>query len=401
MLNYMRKTFRIWWQKPRVASDFSVEREVTFLELFYDLVFVVIIAEVAHHLTYHLSWGGLAEFGLMMLFVLWAWLNGTLYHILHGNNDISMRIFTFLQMFLVGAMTVFVGELFSDGAAGFAIVFALFQVLFAALWYRTGYHDSEHRAVSNPYAAVYALSATAMFWSATLENSQTVLVLSIVIGVNLLMPAFTYFNRSSRQAAITATQGTSDGVERMGLITIVALGEVVVSSINGVNDLSSFTLRAGIVGSLGIFIAIAMWWFYFDFISRRLPKKGFWNNQLFIYFHIPLIAAIAASGGVLRDMISHNDDLLESTTRWIFVLAVAVVVFASAFTMRTVNQHTKTLQKYADKGSLIAMLCAVIILTLGSFNLGHIGLLAAVSVVLILPVFYGVGAWIRSQNSSQ
>ena len=151
----LRKNFRIWWQKPRVASDFSQEREVSFLELFYDLVYVVVIAEVAHHLTYHLSWSGLAEFSLMMVFVMWAWLNGMFYHSLHGSNDVSMRVFTFMQMILVGGMVVFIGDMFTDGAAGFAVVFALFQLLFAGLWFRTGYHDPGHRSVANSYSYIY------------------------------------------------------------------------------------------------------------------------------------------------------------------------------------------------------------------------------------------------------
>jgi len=39
---------------------------------------------------------GLASFALLFVIVWWSWLNGTNYHELHGNNDVSTRVFTFL-----------------------------------------------------------------------------------------------------------------------------------------------------------------------------------------------------------------------------------------------------------------------------------------------------------------
>ena len=44
----LRRSFRIWWQPPRRLTDREAERQVTFLELFYDLVYAVLIAELAH-----------------------------------------------------------------------------------------------------------------------------------------------------------------------------------------------------------------------------------------------------------------------------------------------------------------------------------------------------------------
>jgi len=43
-----RIRFRRWWQPPHPASNGPEERRITFLELFYDLVYVVIIAELSH-----------------------------------------------------------------------------------------------------------------------------------------------------------------------------------------------------------------------------------------------------------------------------------------------------------------------------------------------------------------
>ena len=50
-----RNSFRKWWQPPRKASERELDRSVTFLELFYDLVYVVLIAQLSHALAAHLS----------------------------------------------------------------------------------------------------------------------------------------------------------------------------------------------------------------------------------------------------------------------------------------------------------------------------------------------------------
>jgi low temperature requirement protein LtrA len=54
-MNSIRQNFRLWWQPPRRASERDMHRHVAFLELFYDLVYVVIIAELSHALSSHIN----------------------------------------------------------------------------------------------------------------------------------------------------------------------------------------------------------------------------------------------------------------------------------------------------------------------------------------------------------
>jgi low temperature requirement protein LtrA len=91
---------------------------VTFLELFFDLVFVVVIAQLAQQLAAHPSWSGVGWFVLLFYAVWSSWINGTLYYDLHGTNDVSVRMFTFLQMLAVAVMAVFVRDVPGDGAPG-------------------------------------------------------------------------------------------------------------------------------------------------------------------------------------------------------------------------------------------------------------------------------------------
>lgn len=96
--------------------DREEERSVTFLELFYDLVYVAIIAELAHTLATDVTLAAVAGFAFLFVIVWWAWFNGITYHDLHGNNDIRARVFTFLQMLTVAAMAVFAHNALADPA---------------------------------------------------------------------------------------------------------------------------------------------------------------------------------------------------------------------------------------------------------------------------------------------
>jgi low temperature requirement protein LtrA len=174
----LRASFRTWWQPPRRLIDREAERRVTFLELFYDLVYVVLIAELAHALAGHVDLAGLVSYAFLFIIVWWAWLNGTMYHDPHGNNDIRTRVFTFLQMFTVASMAVFAHNALGEGSAGFALSYAAFQLILTFLWWRTGVHDPDHRPLSQPYVLAF-LVTTLLFVVSVFADARAFLPVGI------------------------------------------------------------------------------------------------------------------------------------------------------------------------------------------------------------------------------
>jgi low temperature requirement protein LtrA len=59
---------RRFWRPPRAHGEIIEDRSVSFLELFYDLVFVVVIARASHTLAHHVSWRGLGEYVVISTF---------------------------------------------------------------------------------------------------------------------------------------------------------------------------------------------------------------------------------------------------------------------------------------------------------------------------------------------
>ena len=97
------------------------DRSVGFIELFYDLVYGVVIARAAHHLAEHLSWRGVGEFAVVFGMIWLAWLNGTLYQDFHGREDGRSRTYVFLQMGILAVLAVPTAEADGESGQGFAI----------------------------------------------------------------------------------------------------------------------------------------------------------------------------------------------------------------------------------------------------------------------------------------
>ncbi len=100
------------WQRPilRTDEEQGLEQKATWLELFYDLVFVVVIAELAHTLSEEINLVSLGTFTFLFIPIWWVWIGVTFYNERFKSNDVSYRLFLFLQMIPVAAMAVFADD---------------------------------------------------------------------------------------------------------------------------------------------------------------------------------------------------------------------------------------------------------------------------------------------------
>ncbi|MBK8900263.1 MAG: low temperature requirement protein A [Anaerolineaceae bacterium] len=85
----------------RAHGDTIVGRAVVFIELFCDLIYVVLIAQAAHTLADDVTWAAFGKFAVIFGLIWLAWANGTIYQDLHGSEDIRSRTFIFLQMLIL------------------------------------------------------------------------------------------------------------------------------------------------------------------------------------------------------------------------------------------------------------------------------------------------------------
>jgi low temperature requirement protein LtrA len=389
-----QSTFRRLWRPPGRYADRSTDRRVSFLELFFDLVFVVVISQLGHHLATHTSWAGVGWFVFLFYAVWSSWLNGTLYYDLHTTNDVSVRVFTFAQMLSVALMAVFIGDVPGDGTDGFALAYAANTLLLVILWFRTGLHDPAHRPGSVPYSIGYLVAAFLFAASAAVEGPATYWMWAIALACEVLgfvigMHRWTPPETQRSDARIVTTPSL---IERMGLFVIIVLGEVIVGAVAGMADLDPLDATGIVIGVLGVLVAIGLWWIYFDLASHREPVPR--RTQLWLYLHFPLVVAIAAGGAGVLNTIGHEANAVPDEVRWLLAGSLAAALVSIALITATLRIRAEAPELYRTV-DVVLLACAVLCLGVGLTDWGAKGSLTALVLLLLAPIAVGLVVWLK------
>jgi low temperature requirement protein LtrA len=354
------------------------EERVTPLELFFDLVFVLALTQCTALMAAKPTWEGVAQ-GLLVIGVLWwswggyAWLTSVL------NPDegvVRIAIFAAMAALLVAALCV--PEAFDDAAFLFVAAYAVVRIA---------------------HIVLFAIPSRG---DAALRASVTALAMSSAIGVGLLLAAS--FADGLVQGALWALALTLDmagpfffGVEgwklapahfaeRHGLIVILALGEPIVAI--GVGSDIGVGPGVAVAAVLGIVVAAALWWLYFDVVAlvaqRRLARaaRGREQNAMardsYSYLHFPMVAGIVLVAVGMKKTLEHVDEPLKLVPAVTLFGGSALYLLAHvAFRLR--NVHTLNRQRLLTAVILVALLP----IALEVPSLAALGLLAALLAALI------------------
>lgn len=388
---------RIWWQKPKRYANQEFDRKVSYLELFYDLIYVAMIAQLSHKLAIDVSWASFGKFTFLFTAVWWGWFNGAMYHDLHGNDDIKTRIITFVQMFTVAGMAVFVHNAFLDGAIGFSITYSVYLSIIMVLWYRTGVHDPNHRPLATPYSVFYLISIILMLLSIFVEPPVRFYLWYMSLFVIVTIPlSLTLLARKIPQVKvqISNSNGLSPSiVERFGLLTIIVLGEVVVGVVNGLISHHHLNLMTGLVGFLAMSMAVGIWWVYFDFIANQEPQNVRMLESAWGYLHLPLTLGITVVGAATLNIVTDGDNA-NQVVRLLLAAGISIVYLTIATMFFTVKKQEDT-RLFNRVGQFVTTLAGILSITLYFLPIQTHTLLFWLDITMLAPVYFGFRVWIK------
>jgi low temperature requirement protein LtrA len=267
------------------------EQRVTPLELFFDLVFVFALTQVTALMSAMPTWEGIAR-GMLILSALWwawgayAWLTN---YIAADEGRERLLMFASMAAMLVAALAV--PGAFEDDGVLFGCAYALVRWLHIFIFAEANEDVDAAEAIRR--LARTAIPGPALLIAAGFVDGPWEYVLWVVaLAIDFAGP-FVFGVRGFR---------VSPGhfAERHGLIVIIALGESIVAVGVGAQGLE---LDAGMIAAavLGIAIAAALWWAYFDVVAlvaeRRFRRStGDARNRhardSYSYLHLPMIAGI-------------------------------------------------------------------------------------------------------------
>lgn len=141
------------WQLPllRKEGEENKHRPVTWLELFFDLFFVVVIGSLTHELATDMSIIGIKNFVIGFIPVWWIWIGTAFYNERFETEGIENRVFTFLLMIPVAGLAVFSPDATGENLKYFLFAYAMARTIIIFLWARAGHNNLLFRRTSNIY----------------------------------------------------------------------------------------------------------------------------------------------------------------------------------------------------------------------------------------------------------
>jgi low temperature requirement protein LtrA len=377
------------WQPPRLrtAEENEKERRATWLELFYDLVFVAAIAEVAHNLNEHVSLAGFLGYMLLFVPIWWSWIGATFYATRFDTDDLGHRLLTLLQMIAIAVLAVNVHYGLGKTSDGFALSYITVRCILIFQYLMAGYFVVAARKLTTWYVTGFSIAAA--IW--LISIFVPIPLRFWLWGLGFIIDFGTPLTAGKLVAKVPPS--FSHIPERLGLFTIIVLGEAVIAVVNGVSQLQ-WGFASATVAVLGMIVAFSLWWIYFDSVDGSpLRAMGIGNMKIgltWLYCHLPLAIGIAATGvGVEHIVVSSKTaGALPSNERWLICGAVAICLTALAVihlitcTLGT-QRHRKILAAYRLGSAAFILVIAIAGVALSSIAVaGLVALACAVQVVV-------------------
>jgi low temperature requirement protein LtrA len=368
-------TRRPWLRPPQLRTlDDQGERHATWLELFFDLVFVISIAEVVHTLE---DYGSLGDFlGMAGLFVAvwWAWVGYTVYADRFDTDDLLHRALVLAGMLAVIAMALSVHDALHGGAAQFALTFVAVRGIVLLLNARARRHAAAARPLLNLYLVAFSIGASLWLVSVFVPEPARYVLWGVALLIELSAPWV------GRHQIARAPIHASHLVERFGLFTLIVLGESVISVAQGAADVD--WTAATVAAAVGGFVAVAcLWWLYFDRLEdaaiRSVLQGLVWN-----YAHLPLLAGlVSVAVGTEYTVIEASTGQLERATALSLGAGTALYLLATVVIGLAVRRT-------ADRVRWLALGAAALALVIGLvWPLGlPVGLLVVLDLMLVVLV---------------
>jgi low temperature requirement protein LtrA len=378
----LREAIRGLVRPPELKTD--DERSASKLELFFDLAFVLVVAELAIALREDVTVHGELLFAAMFTLVWWSWVSSTLYANRFDHDDVVYRLLKLTSMAavigLAASATEATGERFG--------IFVGCQLLLRAsliLQYRRAYRHIEH---ARPIARLYLIGAGvgALLWTVSLfvPRPLTFALWGAAVLVEALVP-------------LVATRHSADVPlhvehlpERFALFVILVLGESVAGIAHGLYD-AKWAPSAIPVAVLAFVLAAALWWSYFDLAGARAKQllneaggeRSDRRHDVYVFGQLPLTLALATVGAAVElAVVQSGEGEVPAGTRILLAGGVAVYLVSVAVT-------DGGMSKGARRGWWWPLVAAVLAVLDAVLELPAVVVVGALAVLLVLVVVVG------------
>ena len=370
---------------PRSRGE--AHRASTPLELFFDLCFVVAVAQGGSQLAHALAAGhpgkGIGGYLVVFFAIWWAWMNFTWFASAYDTDDVAYRLATLVQ--ITGALILAAGvpRLFDGQWLVGVLGYLVMRSALVAQWLRAAAGSTgSQRVVALRYARGIAFVQACWVLLLLLPHDLRGPLFPLLVVAELMVPVLAERDDQT-------TWHPEHIAERYGLFTLIVLGESVsaatVAVQSALDEHEAFGELLPIAAG-GLLVCFSAWWIYF-----ARPVHGYLrsNRQAFVwgYGHYLVLASAAAVGAGLEVAVEHAVGQAHISGR----ASAAVVTVPTAVYLFTVwALHARHGKRGAAQLLLPAASAAVLLCTLagGSAAVPATGLVCAATVTVGLVLQY-------------
>ena len=335
---------------------------VTFVELFFDLVFVFSVTQLVELLHHDFSWLAVGQMVLIFWLIWWAW---TQFAWSLNSSDTELPFIQLNVLLATGVaffMAVGVPQAFVSGALWFAIPYVVVRVIGNVISYKVSLEIPSFRETIRLWFALSALGLAAVLAGALLGGRSQYLLWGLAIVLDVYAAS-----ASGRGSGNALKMSPAHFVERHGLFVIIALGETLILAASVVSS-GQWSGDLLVVALLAVALTVGLWWSYFRkalpdidsaFGSKSEDERATIAVDVFSFGHFILLAGVIVYAAAIEQAISHPGEALP--TAELLALAVGMILFVSGMSLARwrASGELSTLRIAINIGTGIAIIASV------------------------------------------
>ena len=307
-------------------------QNVTFVELFFDLVFVFAFTGITGLVREHLTLLGVAHGALVFWLVWWAWTQFTWTLNPADTNHPAVRNITLAATAAAFFMAEAVPAAFAEAGLMFALAYTVVRVLGLGLQLKVASQHDQMPPV-HTFAGISVLGIIAVLAGALVSPPWREWLWLLAIAIDLTAAA--------RAAGGEWRLHAAHFSERHGLVVIIVLGESLVAAGLGLrvggNDAAS-----QIVAATAVLLICSLWWLYFgcvkDWLEHGLDDagrmRGVFARDVYSLGHVPIVAGVVAIAVAIEEAVAHPGTPLHREVTASLVTGTTLYLFGMAYCIR-------------------------------------------------------------------
>ncbi len=302
------------------------DQSATFIELFFDLVFVFSVTQVVALLHHGLEWLVVGQAILVFWLVWWAWTQFTWALNAADTTHPWIELGTLIATAVAFFMAVTLPDAFHDHGLWFAIPYIVVRLIGLAMYVWVAWAEPSQRSAVLTFGLISMGGLVAVLlgglWGGTLQYG--------LWGLAILLDIVAA--RLGGQADGWGLHPEHFG-ERHGLFVIIALGETLIIAAAGTSG-AIWTTDLLAVALLAVAITCGLWWTYFTKTKPLLDHaleaqsggvQSAMARDVFSLLHFPMLCGVIAYAVVIEEAIVHPIEPMHLVTR--LALAVGLALF--------------------------------------------------------------------------